>query len=210
MKDPVYEVPLLGFAAYSGTGKTTLLKSLIPLLRERGLRVGVVKHAHHTFAIDHPGKDSFELRSAGASPIMLSSSRRRAIITEHETPRQPRLVEELQHFDCNDLDLILIEGFKNEPIPKIELHRPALGKPLLYPRDEYIIALATDQKEGLDSPPIPLLDLNNPKEVMDFISAWLSRRGRRGMPLDPASKSKKPKCRASINDPTPDNDPHKE
>ncbi|HWP00476.1 MAG TPA: molybdopterin-guanine dinucleotide biosynthesis protein B [Methylococcus sp.] len=189
MPNPVREVPILGFAAYSGTGKTTLLKSLIPLLRGRGLRVGVVKHAHHAFEIDQPGKDSFELRSAGASPIMLSSSRRRAIITEHETPREPRLAEELQHFDHTDLDLILVEGFKNEPIPKIELYRPALGKPLLYPRDECIIALATDQKERFDSAPIPLLDLNNPTEVADFISAWLSRQGAREMPLGPVQAS---------------------
>lgn len=183
MPNPLREVRILGFAAYSGTGKTTLLKSLIPLLKKRGLRVGVVKHAHHSFEIDRPGKDSFELRKAGASPVMLSSSRRRAIITEHDTPREPHLVEELQHFDHTELDLILVEGFKNEPIPKIELHRPALGKPLLYPRDKCIIALATDQKERFDPAPLPVLDLNDPWQVADFISAWLSHQSAWANPL---------------------------
>jgi molybdopterin-guanine dinucleotide biosynthesis protein B len=165
---PAARVPLLGFAAYSGTGKTTLLRQLIPLLKAEGLRVGLIKRAHHEADIDQPGKDSHELRMAGASPVMLSTSRRRAIVMEHESPRDPVLDEELRHLDQSGLDLLLVEGFKHETFPKIELHRPALGRPLLYPNDANVIAIAADGV--LDPPPpIPRLDLNQPRELLDFI-----------------------------------------
>ena len=165
---PAALVPLLGFAAYSGTGKTTLLRQLIPLLKAEGLRVGLIKRAHHEADIDQPGKDSHELRMAGASPVMLSTSRRRAIVMEHESPRDPVLDEELRHLDQSGLDLLLVEGFKHETFPKIELHRPALGRPLLYPNDANVIAIAADGV--LDPPPpIPRLDLNQPRELLDFI-----------------------------------------
>jgi molybdopterin-guanine dinucleotide biosynthesis protein B len=161
-------VPLLGFAAFSGTGKTTLLTQLIPLLKAGGLRIGVIKHSHHAFEIDKPGKDSYALRAAGASPVMLSSNRRRAIITEWDEPREPRLAEELALFDRTAVDLILVEGFKHERFPKIELHRPALGRPLLFPDDDRIIAIATDEPLGAE-PPITRLDLNRPDAIAGFI-----------------------------------------
>lgn len=161
-------VPLLGFAAFSGTGKTTLLKQIIPRLKNRGLRVGLIKHSHHAFEIDHPGKDSYELRQAGATPVMLSSSRRRAIIMEHPEAREPVLNEELAHFVQTGLDIILVEGFRHERFPKIELHRPALGKPLLHPNDDTIIAVASDVAP-VSASPIPCLDLNDPEQIVGFI-----------------------------------------
>ncbi len=165
---PNARVPLLGFAAFSGTGKTTLLKKLIPRLMAEGLKIGLIKHGHHDFEIDHPGKDSYELRRAGASPVMLSSARRRAIITEHRVIREPLLNDELAHFDQTGLDLILVEGFKREAFPKIELHRPSLGKPLLFPEDRTIIAIATDAALAIE-PAIPRLDLNDPEPIARFI-----------------------------------------
>lgn len=163
---PNAQVPLLGFAAYSGTGKTTLLTRLIPLLRAQGLRVGLIKHSHHAFEIDRPGKDSYELKQAGANPVMLSSSHRRALMVDHPTPEEPTLNGELAYFDQTGIDLILVEGFKHERFPKIELHRPALGKPLLFPSDDSIIAIATDA--ALDAP-IPRLDINDPARIARFI-----------------------------------------
>ena len=161
-------IPILGFAAFSGTGKTTLLTQTIPILKRHGLRIGLIKHSHHDFQIDQPGKDSFRLREAGASPVMLVSTHRRAIITEITPEREPRLDEELKLFDQSELDLILVEGFKAEQFPKIELHRPSLNKPLLYPNDPDIIAIASDCK--LETPDyLTQLDINQPKMIADFI-----------------------------------------
>lgn len=165
---PNARVPLLGFAAASGTGKTTLLVKLIPLLKAEGLRVGLIKHAHHAFEVDQPGKDSFELRQAGASPVMLSSSHRRAIITEHPEPADPALNQELRFLDQRAVDLVLVEGFKREALPKIELHRPALGHAPLFPEDDNIIAIATDAVLALPCP-LPCLDINTPAEMARFI-----------------------------------------
>ena len=162
------QVPLLGFAAFSGTGKTTLLKKIIPLLRLNQINVGLIKHSHHDFEIDYPGKDSYELRKSGANPVMLSSSHRRAIITERRGIEEPVLAEELSYFDQTGLDLILVEGFKRERFPKIELHRPVLGKPLLFPDDDTIIAIATDA-ELAATPDIPKLDINDPEQIAGFI-----------------------------------------
>lgn len=161
-------VPVLGFAARSGTGKTTLLKRLIPLLKQRGLRVGLIKRSHHDVEIDRPGKDSYELRMAGASPVMLSSSHRRAVITEHEPCREHSLDEELAFFDQNAVDMILVEGFKQESFCKIELNRASLGHPLLFPHDASIIAVATDAALPVHTQ-LPLLDLNQPAEIAGFI-----------------------------------------
>lgn len=161
-------VPLIGFAAASGTGKTTLLCQLIPLLKARGLRVGLVKHSHHRFDVDQPGKDSYELRQAGANPVMLSSALRRAVMTERPQAQDPSLAEELAYFDQDAVDLILVEGFKREPFPKIELCRPALGQPLRFPEDDAIIAVASDGPLPLPTR-LPLLDLNNPQAIADFI-----------------------------------------
>ncbi|MGH8557735.1 MAG: molybdopterin-guanine dinucleotide biosynthesis protein B [Methylococcales bacterium] len=162
------KVPVLGIAAFSGTGKTTLLTRLIPLLKQRGLRIGLIKHSHHNFDIDHPGKDSYRLREAGANPVMLSSKFRRAVITEHEIPIEPLLSEQLKHLDQSNLDLVLVEGFKRERFPKIELYRASVGKPLLFPHDDSIIAIATDSPLA-EEPGIPVLDLNSPEKVGKFI-----------------------------------------
>lgn len=161
--------PVLGFVAFSGTGKTTLLKQLIPSLKARGLQLAVIKHSHHEFDIDIPGKDSYELRQAGAEQVMVASRRRWALMVE--TPNQvddPQLDSLLQHLDSTALDLILVEGFKHEAIPKIELHRPALQKPLLCPGDSDIIAVASDAplKQQIA---VPVLALNNPETIADFV-----------------------------------------
>jgi molybdopterin-guanine dinucleotide biosynthesis protein B len=162
------QVPILGFAAFSGTGKTTLLAQTIPVLKHHGLRIGLIKHSHHNFQIDQPGKDSFRLRAAGASPVMLISTHRRAIITEITPEREPQLDEQLKLFDQSELDLILVEGFKAEPFPKIELHRPSLNKPLLYPNDPNIIAIASDYT--LETPDyLTQLDINQPEMIAAYI-----------------------------------------
>ena len=161
-------IPILGFAAYSGTGKTTLLVKTIPLLKQRGLNVGLIKHSHHGFEIDHPGKDSYELRKAGATSIMLVSHSRRAMITEFPTNKDPALNDQLSQFDQTGLDLLLVEGFKREKIPKIELHRPSLGKPLLFPNDDCIIAIASDSELAIPNR-LTRLDINCPEEITSFI-----------------------------------------
>lgn len=138
-----FPVPLIGFSAYSGTGKTTLLCKLIPLLKERGIRVGIIKHAHHSFDIDHPQKDSCKLRESGATKIVVTSRKRTAIIIEHpkeqskeqsKEQKVPSLTDALKNIHTKDLDLILVEGFKHADIDKIELHRKALDKPYIYNR----------------------------------------------------------------------------
>jgi len=162
------QVPILGFAAFSGTGKTTLLTQIIPILKHHGVRIGLIKHSHHNFQIDQPGKDSFRLREAGASPVMLVSTHRRAIITEISPEQEPRLDDQLKLLDQSELDLILVEGFKAEQFPKIELHRPSLNKPLLYPNDPNIIAIASDCT--LETPDYLIqLDINQPEIIADFI-----------------------------------------
>lgn len=165
-----YPLPILGFCAFSGTGKTTLLKRLLPLLRLADLRIGVVKHAHHQFDVDQPGKDSYELRQAGASQMLVASRKRLAWIKESPADQpEPNLQATLQHLDPSDIDLVLVEGFKQESFPKIELHRPSLGKPLLYLTLPGIIAIATDAPLN-DRQNHPLqLNLNQPAEIADFI-----------------------------------------
>ena len=171
------QIPILGFAAFSGTGKTTLLIQLIPLLKDKGLRVALIKHSHHNFEIDKPGKDSYRLREAGATPVMLVSSHRRAIITEFDSPIEPKLDDQLKEINQSELDLILVEGFKSESFPKIELHRPSLGKPLIYPNDSNIIAIATDCSSIIANSPKPL-DINNPRLIADFIlTTFLAKEG---------------------------------
>lgn len=163
------KVPVVGFAAYSGSGKTTLLTRLIPLLREAGLRVAVVKHAHHRFNIDHPGKDTDRFREAGAGQVLIGSRFRLALMMELEQQRaEPDLNELLGLLDQSRLDLVLVEGFKHEAIPKIEVHRAATGKALLYPDDPDIVALATDRPPS-PRPDLPVLDLNRPEQVARLI-----------------------------------------
>jgi len=166
-------IPILGFAAYSGTGKTTLLIELLRIFRARGYRVGVVKHAHHGFDIDQPGKDSYELRRAGARQMLIGSRRRWALVAETEDEREPKLDELLRHLDQDALDFVLVEGFKGEAFAKIELHRPRLGHPLLHPHDPAIVALATDEPATAGTR-LPVLDLNRPADVAAFILRYLS------------------------------------
>lgn len=167
---PAPTLPLLGFAAWSGTGKTTLLEQLIPLLVARGLRLGVLKHAHHDFDIDQPGKDSHRLRKAGANQMMVASRRRHARIIETELA-EADFRELLASFDQTCLDLLLVEGFKHEHFPKIELHRAAIGKPLLFPDDRDIIAVASDQPTDTT---LPRLDINDLDAIADFVCDYLA------------------------------------
>lgn len=169
--------PVLGFAAYSGTGKTTLLRKLIPALREDGLRIGIIKHAHHTFDIDQPGKDSYELRHAGAQRVLIGSRARWALMVEYdgEHHADPTLADLLEKMPSADLDLILVEGFKHEQFPKIELHRASLGKAVLYPGDSSIIAIACDG--ALDPrPELPVLDINDVETMANFVRAFVAAR----------------------------------
>ena len=159
-------VPILGFAARSGTGKTTLLTQVLPRLTDQGLRVALIKYSHHDFDIDRPGKDSYRLREAGATPVLLTSPHRRALITEFPENFEPSLSEEIQQLPLDAIDLILVEGFKHVRFPKIELHRHAMGHDFLYPDDDSIIAVASDVEMQLD---LPLLNLNQPEQVSKFI-----------------------------------------
>ncbi|MEE3022862.1 MAG: molybdopterin-guanine dinucleotide biosynthesis protein B, partial [SAR324 cluster bacterium] len=125
--------PILGFCAYNGTGKTTLLAQLIPILRDRGIQVGVIKHAHHNFEMDREGKDSFRFRQAGATEVMLASSRRWVLLHENSEEADPDPGELLQRMNLDHLDLVLVEGFKHHMLPKIEIHRPSLGRDMMHP-----------------------------------------------------------------------------
>jgi molybdopterin-guanine dinucleotide biosynthesis protein MobB len=167
--------PMLGFAAFSGTGKTTLLEKLIPQLLQQGVRVAMVKHAHHAFEIDKPGKDSYRLRKAGAQQMLIASDQRMALMTERPTPQEPRLDELITRLDLETVDLILVEGFKHVPFPKIELHREALGKTLLHPDDPAIIAIACDHP--IDTGTLPTLDINDTQAIAAFITGWLPQQG---------------------------------
>ncbi|QFY44947.1 molybdopterin-guanine dinucleotide biosynthesis protein B [Candidatus Methylospira mobilis] len=165
-------IPVLGFAARSGTGKTTLLEKLIPLLKASGLRVGLIKKSHHDIEIDRPGKDSYRLRQAGAATVLLCSPYRRAIIVEHDMQKEPDLCEELAQIDQQGLDIILVEGFKDANIPKIELHRKQRDNPLEFRNDPSIIALASDNGPIPDTN-IPHLDINNAGQIRDFILSYM-------------------------------------
>ena len=165
------QVPVLGFAAYSGTGKTTLLKKLIPLLTGKKITTGVIKHSHHDVELDTPGKDSYELRHAGATQTLLASPRRWSLVTETPGDREPQLTEMIKHLDTALLDLIIVEGFRDADIAKIELHREELERPLLHTRDPHIIALATNS-DSLEAT-LPMLDLNNPAMIAEFIVRWM-------------------------------------
>ena len=160
---------VVAFAGFSGSGKTTLVESLIPALKLRGLRVSVVKHAHHRFDIDHPGKDTWRHREAGAFEVVVASSQRLALLREFERPAQltvHHLIAELYE----GVDWVLVEGFKDSNLLKIEVWRAASGKPALYPNDDFIVAIATDSPEQLPEATLrPVLDLND----ADSVAQWL-------------------------------------
>ena len=157
------------FCGYSGMGKTGLIERVIPLLKQAGQRVSVVKHAHQHFDIDHPGKDSYRHREAGAFEVVVASRRRLALVREFEREAElsvHHLIAELY----DGVDWVLAEGFKGSDLLKIEVWRAEPGKPALYPDDEFIAAIATDQPEALPVPTQrPVLDLNNPQEVADWL-----------------------------------------
>ncbi len=162
-------IPILGFSAYSGTGKTTLLRQIIPALKQRGLRVSVIKHAHHDFDLDFPGKDSYELRKSGADQTVISTMTRMATITEFASPAdEPDLQQIIASLDSSRADIVLVEGYKDIHFPKIELHRTALHKPYLYRNDDSVIAIACDAQppEGIA---IPVLDINDIEAIARFI-----------------------------------------
>lgn len=165
---------VLGIAGFSGSGKTTLLTRVIPALLRKGLRLAVIKHAHHDFELDLPGKDSYRLRHAGASQTLVASSRRWALITELPAVQEPALEMLLAQLDPTRSDLVLVEGLRHGPHPKLEVHRPALGHPLLAARDPCIVAVASDAPLPCDR---PLLDLNDIAAVSEYIYAyWQSRK----------------------------------
>ena len=149
-------VKVFGFAAYSANGKTTLMEALLPLLTARGLKVSVIKHAHHAFDVDQPGKDSYRHRRAGASEVLVSSGVRWALMHELRSEPEPQLTALLERL--TPCDLVLVEGFKKQAIPKIEIHRVAAGTPLLYPEDRHIVALATDARIASTLPTFSLED----------------------------------------------------
>jgi molybdopterin-guanine dinucleotide biosynthesis adapter protein len=158
---------VLGIVGWSGSGKTTLLTRLIPLLVQRGLRIATLKHAHHAFDVDTPGKDSYEHRKAGASEVIICSERRWVQMHELGSAPEPTLGELLQR--VTPCDLILIEGFKGERHPKLEVYRAAVGKPLLYTGDPRVLAIATDAP--LQGAHPPLVDLNDTAAVAQQVLA---------------------------------------
>lgn len=165
----------VGFAGYSGSGKTTLVERLIPALKLRGLRVSVVKHAHHDFDIDHPGKDTHRHREAGAFEVVVASDRRLALMREFERPAAlsvHHLIAELY----DGVDWVLVEGFKASNLLKVEVWRPESGKPALYPDDDFIVAIATTAPDRLPEPTLrPVLDIDDP----DAVAQWLVDNGGR-------------------------------
>jgi molybdopterin-guanine dinucleotide biosynthesis protein B len=157
---------IFGFAGWSGSGKTTLIEALIPLLTARGLRVSLIKHAHHEFDIDAPGKDSWRHRHAGCSEVLISSSVRWALMHELRGAAELSLHELLDRL--SPCDLVLVEGYKAAPIPKLEIWRPSIGKPKLHPDDPHIVGIATDEPASLGVA-LPVLDLAGRDEIATFV-----------------------------------------
>ena len=161
---------VVGFCGFSGSGKTTLVEQLISRLRLAGQRVSVIKHAHHDFDIDRPGKDSYRHREAGAFEVLIASARRLARIREYERQADPTVHQLLA--EIYEVDWVLVEGFKHADVPKLEVWRAATGKPALYPNDPFVVAVVTDHDDRLPHPTgLPLLDLNDPDAVAAFLLA---------------------------------------
>ena len=172
---------VIGFAGFSGSGKTTLIAAVIPLLVARGLRVSLIKHAHHDFEVDQPGKDSHRHRAAGASEVLVASNRRWVLMHELRGAPEPSLDDHLRRL--SGCDIALVEGFKREPIAKIEVHRAKAGLPLIYPADHHVVAVATDEKLATL---LPQLDINDPADIANFIQGYGNLAA---MPLNKLSKA---------------------
>lgn len=162
---------VLGVVGWSGSGKTSLLERLIARLAGQGLRVNVVKHSHHDVELEPPRKDSARLRMAGAAEVMLASPYRVAILRELRGAREPSLAEHLARLA--PADLTLVEGYKWEPIPKLEVFRPGLGRPALYPDDPHIVAVASDAPPPAGQGGPAWLDLNDPDQVLGWLGNWM-------------------------------------
>ena len=156
---------IFGIAGYSGSGKTTLIEKLIPLLTARGLAVSLVKHAHHTFDVDQPGKDSWRHRHAGCNEVLVTSSRRWALMHELRGAPEPVLADLIKH--VAPCDLVLIEGFKREPIPKLEVYRRVVGESPLYPQDAHVVAVASDQAVNTQ---LPQFNIDDAVAIAGFIT----------------------------------------
>ena len=155
---------IFGFAGWSGSGKTTLIEKMMPRFVQRGLRVSLIKHAHHSFDVDQPGKDSWRHRHAGAAEVLVTSSRRWVLMHELRGAHEPAFEEQVRRL--SPCDLLLVEGFKFAPIPKLEVWRAATGEGLLHPNDPDIVALATDTKVQTR---LPVFDLNDDEAIASFI-----------------------------------------
>jgi molybdopterin-guanine dinucleotide biosynthesis protein B len=158
---------IIGLAGWSGSGKTTLITKLVPCLTGRGLRVSTLKHAHHGFDLDQPGKDSFMHRAAGASEVIVSSAKRFAIL--HELRDEPEWSLPALLGKITPVDLVLVEGFKRDPFPKLEIHRAANGKPLIHPEDPHIVAIASDV--ALPQARVPVVGLDDIETIADLAVA---------------------------------------
>jgi molybdopterin-guanine dinucleotide biosynthesis protein B len=164
---------MIGLAGWSGAGKTTLLARVIPRLVAGGLKVSTLKHAHHGFDVDHPGKDSYSHRMAGATEVLVGSSARYALVHELRGEREPSLATLIRKL--SPVDLVLVEGYKREPHPKLEVHRAAVGKPLIQPEDPAIVAVASDVPLAQVS--VPVIDIDDVDGIADILVA-------RAVPLD--------------------------
>lgn len=164
-------IPVLAIAAWSGTGKTTLLQAIIPTLCARGVRPGLIKHTHHNMDVDTPGKDSYELRKAGAAQTLVASSQRWALMTETPDEKEIDLAYLISRMDHSRLDLVLVEGFKHEPVAKILLFRSDTGHDVNeLTLDEHVIAVASDIPLSVQ---VPVLDINDGERIVDFILQWM-------------------------------------
>jgi molybdopterin-guanine dinucleotide biosynthesis protein B len=172
---------IIGLAGWSGSGKTTLVTRVIPVLVRRGVKVATVKHAHHAFDIDQPGKDSWLHREAGASEVAIVSSRRWALIHELGEEPEPPLLAMLERL--SPVDLVIVEGFKRHRHPKLEVFRESLGKPLLHPNDDCIVAIATDAP--LPQAQVPVISLEAIEQVADVLQAEAAPLDQIGPPREP-------------------------
>lgn len=159
---------VFGFAGWSGSGKTTLIETLVPRLTAQGLRVALVKHAHHAFEVDHPGKDSHRHREAGCTEVLVTSAARWALMHELRGARELTLADAIGRL--SPCDLVLVEGYKRAAVPKLEIWREMLGKPMLHPTDPHIVAIATDAPERMKTT-LPVFALHDPGEIATFVAA---------------------------------------